>query len=188
MGHQSNTEACTPPEPVTADRWAWKADYDRLARRFVKQHFGGANGLSTLFPCMRDTYPWSDSRPPVADPRIPAKNNTEYKGLERHASQYHATAQYDFAYHHWLLAAWWRRVDMITHGFEEAGHLKAIAFCLQHAAFNEALDRWQKRPRRAPPPEPGAFDLEDARVEALEQRAQAQIDAVMPVGVAQAPD
>ncbi len=125
---------------------------------------------------MRDDYPWGDDRPSVADPRIPAKNNTEYKGLERHASQYQATAQYDYAYHYWLIAAWWRRVDMITHHFDDAGHVKAIEFCLQHAAFNEALWRWQKRPDRSPPPKPGDFDLDDARVDVLEQRAQAQID------------
>jgi hypothetical protein len=165
-------------EPI--DRWAWRATHDEKARRFAKRHFGGPNGLSTIFPCMRDTYPWADDRPPVADARVPAKNNTEYKGLERHASQYHATAQYDFAYHHWLLAAWWRRVDIVTHGFADNGHLQAVRFCLQHAAYNEALWRWQKRGGRGAPPAPEAFDLDAAKVDALEDRAQKQLDAVTP--------
>lgn len=129
---------------------------------------------------MRDTYPWAASRPEVADPRIPAKNNTEYKGLERHASQYHATGQYDFAYHHWLLVAWWRRADMVAHGFADDGHRNAVGFCLQQAAYNQALFRWQRRSGRGAPPAPESFDLDPAKVGFLEQRAQAELDAVMP--------
>jgi hypothetical protein len=163
------------------DRWAWKATYDRQARRFVKLHFNGPHGLSSIFPCMRDTYPWDNSRPPVADPRIPAKNNTEYKGLERHASQYHATDQYDFANHHWLLAAWWRHADMEAHGFTDNGHLGAIRFCLQHAAYNEALWRWQRDGGRGAPPAPEAFELDTAKVNELEDRAQRELAAVMPI-------
>lgn len=167
---------------VETDRWKWKDSYDRQARGFVKLHFNGLGGLSTLFPCMRDTYPWSDNRPSVADPRIPAKNNTEYKGLERHASQYHATGQYDFAYHHWLLAAWWRRADMEAHGFADDGHLTAVRFCLQQAVYNKALSRWQLRNGRGAPPAPESFDLDRAKVDLLEERAQKQLDEVMPPG------
>lgn len=81
-------------------RFDWQPKYVALASQFLAQHFGGAQGLTNCFPCMRDDYPWGDHRPQVLDSRVPAKNNTEYHGLEKHAKQYHATAQYDFAYHH----------------------------------------------------------------------------------------
>ena len=74
-------------------RFDWKSEYTTLAREFLEQHFGGPGGLTRLFPCMRDDYVWGAHRPSVVDSRVPAKNNTEYHGLERHASQYHATAQ-----------------------------------------------------------------------------------------------
>lgn len=54
---------------------------------------------------MRDDYPWGSHRLDIIDSRVPAKKNTEHHGLEKLAAQYHITAQYDYAYHHWLIAA-----------------------------------------------------------------------------------
>lgn len=131
---------------------------------------------------MRNSFPWADSRPPVADSRIPAKNNAEYKGLERHANQYHAAAWYDFAYHHWLLAAWWRHADMKAHNFDDHGHREAIRFCLKQFAYNEALWRWQSADARGAPPAPEDFELESEKVDVLEAKAQRELDAVVPKG------
>ncbi len=160
------------------DRWVWLPEYDAKARALVEQHFAGPNGLSKLFPCMRDSFPWADNRPLIADARVAAKNNTEYKGLERHASQYQAAAFYDYASHHWFLAAWWRRVDMITHDFDDPGHRQAIRFCLQMSAYNEALWRWQSDTARGAPPGAGAFDLDQVKVDALEAKSQRDLAAV----------
>ena len=97
-------------------KYDWKPEYDDLASQFLKLHFGRSQGLTHIFPCMRGEYKWGTHRPDVLDSRIPAKNNTEYHGLERYAMQYHATAQYEYAYHHWLLAACWRNEDMEVNG------------------------------------------------------------------------
>ena len=106
--------------------FSWKSEYEELASQFLKQHFGSAQGLTNCFPCMRDDYPWASHRPDVIDSRVPAKNNTEYHGLEKHAAQYHATAQYDYAYHHWLMAASWRRQDMLANNFNDNSHKKQL--------------------------------------------------------------
>ena len=74
-------------------KYDWKPEYDVLASNFLKRHFGGAQGVTSCFPCMRDSYPWGKHRPDVVDSRVPAKNNTEYHGFEKHAIQYHVTAQ-----------------------------------------------------------------------------------------------
>ena len=134
----------------------WKPEYDALARQFLVQHFGGPQGLTNCFPCMRDQYPWGRHRPDVGDSRIPAKNNTEYHGLERHASQHYATAQYEFAYHHWLLASFGRRSDMKANGFDDESHLKAVQYCVKQALYNKALWVWQKSPSQ-PPPDPASL-------------------------------
>ncbi len=151
-------------------RFEWKPEYDELARKLLTQHFGNAQGLTWCFPCMRDAYNWSEHRPDVADPRVPAKNNTEYHGLERYASQYHATAQYEFAYHHWLLAACWRREDMRANDFNDEAHLKAIRYTIKHALYNEAIHIWQKSARGKPPP-PEDFDLSARDLENKEAKA-----------------
>jgi hypothetical protein len=67
-------------------------------------------------------------RPQVLDSRVPAKNNTEYHGLEKHAMQYHATGQYEYSYHRGLQAAFWRKEDMTVN---DSGHIKAIEYDLQ---------------------------------------------------------
>lgn len=155
----------------------WKSEYATLARQFLEQHFGGATGLTETFPCLRTEYTWGSHRPQVADSRVPAKNNTEYQGLERHASQYHATAQYEFSYHYWLMAAFWRRVDAQANNFSDAGHDKALEYCLRQAQYNNALSAWQKRSARAlPAPTPEYFGLRSADIGAQEKQATQQLD------------
>jgi hypothetical protein len=157
--------------------YEWKDEYRALARQFLNQHFGGAQGLTSTFPCMRGDYPWGDHRPDVIDSRIPAKNNTEYHGLERYANQYHATAQYDFAYQHWLMAAYWRRVDAECNNFTDACHSKAIEYCLKQALYNQSLSSWQENPV-GPVPKPEEFDLSTGDLDKKEILATAQFEAV----------
>jgi len=153
----------------------WKPEYDKLAKQFLEQHFGDGQGLTRCFPCLRDTYPWGDHRQDVIDSRIAAKNNTEYHGLERHAKQYHATAQYEYAYHHWLLAACWRRGDMIANNFNDESHNNAVQYCLKHALYNQALYEWQQRRIRGVP-QPEAFGLTARDVEHKEQKALKELE------------
>lgn len=156
--------------------YQWKDEYNVLARQYLDDHFGGTQGLTATFPCMRDDYPWSSHRPDVLDSRIPAKNNTEYHGLERYANQYHATAQYDFAYQHWLMAAYWRKVDAESNNFVDVGHAKAVEYGLKQALYNESLSIWQSNPiGKAPLPE--RFGLSSKDVDNKEAKAQAQLDA-----------
>lgn len=157
------------------DRFDWKPKYDILARKFIKLHFGDHQGITRCFPCMRNEYPWSNHRPSVGDSRVPAKNNTEYHGLETHAMQYHVTYQYEFAFHHWLLAAWWRRGDMKANGFEDSGHLKAIRYAIQQAMYNKSLFNWEKG-RRKTLPKPEHFKLTSADIEAKRLKALKQIE------------
>ena len=87
------------------DALVWTGAYEEAASAHLQAYFGGFGGLTRAFPCLRNDYPWGDYRPDVADSRIPAKNNTEYPGLESLAAQYHAAAMYTEASHHWLMAA-----------------------------------------------------------------------------------
>jgi hypothetical protein len=156
-------------------QFKWKPEYNELAERFLEFHFAGAKGVTALFPCMRDEYPWGSHRLDVLDSRIPAKNNTEYHGLERHAWQYHATAQYEFAYHHWLLAACWRREDAIANNFQDEQHEKAVRYCIKQALYNKALHQWQQSPNiKAPVPED--FELNSTDIEREENKASSEIE------------
>ena len=151
----------------------WKDEYKTLASAFIKQHFGSGRGITKCFPCMRVDYPWGKHRPDVIDSRVPAKNNTEYHGLERHAMQYHVTAQYDYAYHHWLMAAYWRHLDMVANNFNDQPHLNAISYCLKHAFYNKALNNWQNEGAGVAP-QPQSFlltqrDLDKKELEATQQ-------------------
>src|ERR1700683_4443063 len=157
----------------------WNVGYDKLAERILKKHFPGGS-LSGLFPCMRTENRGGAHRPFVGDARIPIKNNTEYHGLENHAAQYHVTAQYEVAYHYWLLAGYWRQGDMEAHGFTDAPHRQAVEYCLKQALYNRALYRWQRTNPRAYPPQPGQFGLTRDDIDAKDQKAEAQIAAVMP--------
>ena len=156
--------------------FSWKPEYEELASKLLNQHFGGAQGLTNCFPCMRDDYPWGSHRPNVIDSRVPAKNNTEYHGLEKHAAQYHATAQYDYAYHHWLIAASWRRQDMLANNFTDDSHKKAIKYCIKQALYNKALDAWQKNPKNILLPEPSSFGLSSADIQKKEEKALRAIE------------
>ena len=153
----------------------WKPEYDDLARQFLVQHFGGAQGLTACFPCMRKEYPWAAHRPDVLDSRVPAKNNTEYHGLERHACQYHATAQYEFAYHHWLLAASWRREDMKANRFTDEAHLNAIRYAIKQSLYNKALHFWQQSPSERSP-QPKDFGLSVSDLEQKESKAWSELE------------
>lgn len=155
--------------------YEWKAEYRVLAKQFLQQNFGGPNGLTAAFPCMRDDYLWGEHRPDVVDSRVPAKNNTEYHGLERYANQYHVTAQYDFAHQHWLMAAYWRTVDAESNAFLDAGHLKAVEYCLKQAQYNKSLAEWQSAPIGSAP-EPEKFGLFSSDLGKKELCASAQLE------------
>lgn len=158
-------------------QFEWKSEYTTLALEFLDLHFGESRSLSTVYPCMRSEYPWGDHRPDVIDSRIPAKNNTEYHGLERHASQYHATAQYEFSYHHWLMAALWRRTDAEVNSFSDAGHSNAVRYCVKQAMYNKALADWQGNPSSSSPA-PETFGLSAHDIDRKEALAEQQLEAV----------
>jgi len=90
-----------------AKRRKWLRKYDVLAGKFADSHFGGWDGVLKLFPYMGNGgLKWKGEDIP-ADVYIVTKLANEYHGLERHAQQYHVTAQYEEAYQHWLMAAAW---------------------------------------------------------------------------------
>jgi hypothetical protein len=156
----------------------WKTEYDKLASVFLEQHFAGGKSLTYTFPCMREEYPWGSHRPAVMDSRVPAKNNTEYHGLERYASQYHVTAQYEFAYHHWLMAAYWRQADAKANNFSDAGHERALEYCVKQAQYNKNLAEWQKNlPRFRPALTPEEFGLRRSDIEAKDKLAAKEMDS-----------
>ncbi|MFC1404001.1 MULTISPECIES: hypothetical protein [Streptacidiphilus] len=152
---------------------SWKPEYDSLARGFLKRYFGPHANLAIMFPCMRVDYRWAEHRPRVGDSRVPAKNNTEYHGLERHAWQYHVTAQYEEAYHHFLMAAYCRLGDEDVFGRLDEAHLRAVRFCVRHALFNRDLAVAQAGRRRWP--DPAAYAIDEARLDRLARRADDQL-------------
>ncbi|MBX8659118.1 MULTISPECIES: hypothetical protein [Enterobacteriaceae] len=156
--------------------FSWKQEYSQLASQFLKKHFGSAQGVTHTFPCMREDYPWNRPLGNVADSRVPAKNNTEYHGLESYAMQYHATAQYEDAYQLWILAGMWRREDMRANGFDDSGHIVAIEFCVKQALYNQALNLWQKNTNGSSVPLPEMFGLDSIKVKAKESKALTIID------------
>lgn len=157
-------------------QYEWKSEYEELTESFLKLHFGSSSGLTKAFPCMRDNYPWHSSKPSVVDSRTLAKNNTEYHGLENHAKQYHVTAQYEYSYHHWLLAASWRRDDLKSNNLSDNSHEYAIKYCIKHALYNKALHVWQQNPKSALPT-PEDFGLNSKDIEAKDKEAQEEIDS-----------
>lgn len=156
----------------------WDEADAELASNLLNRYFGGFAGLTTAFPCMRDDYPWAEHRPDVADSRIPAKNNTEYHGLEALAGQYFAAAMYEGARDHWLIAAWCRHIDKQTHGFSDAGHDRAISFCLKNVRFNEALNEWSDGGGRGSPPDPATFGLTDQQADRVEAKGAAVLHRI----------
>lgn len=155
----------------------WNEDYAVQASRFFKLHFGNTANITALFPSMRSHYPWAKYRPPVLDSRIPAKNNEEYHGLERHACQYYATAQYDYAYHYWLMAAAWRVQDMKANKFDDPAHNKAVSYCVRQAMFNKALHEAQGSKSTWPMPEEFGLTLDDLKKK--EDKTLGQIETFM---------
>ncbi|MCA1779634.1 MAG: hypothetical protein LC637_09685 [Xanthomonadaceae bacterium] len=166
--------------------YEWKSEYDDLTNEFAIKHFGpkGYSNITSFFPCMRDKYKWATYRPDIPDSRVAAKNNTEYHGLEEHAKQYHVTAQYEEAYHYWLMAADWRRQDMLAHNFDDDGHKSAVTFCIKQALYNKALTEWQTRDdlheRKAPAPE--EFELTDELIRKMDEKAEKIIEEAMKNG------
>jgi len=157
----------------------WKDTHAEAAAEYLQHYFGGLAGLSSAFPCMRDDYPWADSRPDVADSRVPAKNNTEYHGLEKLAGQYQVAAMYEEASHHWLMAAWSRKGDMDAHGFGDPGHENALSFCLKNFALNCALKTWSDAGGHEAVPEPDEFGLTEKKSIAIEAAGAQALDLAL---------
>lgn len=156
----------------------WFPKYNRLARQFADQHFGGWNGVLRLFTYMNTpNLNWPDSEELPADVYFVRKMANEYHGLERHAQQYHVTAQYDYAYHHWLMAACWRRENMVINNFTDERHLRAVDFDLACAFYNKALFNWFSDGvfvNRKSMPQPYEFGIREKIL--IEKDIQAQIE------------
>ncbi|GAA3163123.1 hypothetical protein GCM10010466_62580 [Planomonospora alba] len=154
---------------------AWKPAYYELAEKFFSLYFGCPPRLSAVFPSVRSGYPWSGHRPKTGDSRVHAKNNDEYHGLERHAWQYHASAMYEEAYHHFLMAAAHRREDGEVMGSADSGHIEAVRFCVRHALFNKALAEAQRGRRLWPRPE--TFGIDPAKHDRRVEQAESELDS-----------
>jgi hypothetical protein len=141
----------------------WPERFKKIARAAIARYFKEPRGITYAFPTMRERYPWGKHRPFVLDPRIPAKNNTEYHGLEGLAWQYHVSALYRESFHHWLIAASWRNEDAVANDFTDSGHNRAVDYCIRQARFNLALHRWQHDPSR-PPPTPDRYGLSESEL------------------------
>jgi hypothetical protein len=157
----------------------WKPSYRRLVDEFITLHFGSVEGITRLFPYMKPEFKWKDKNVLPMDARTVLKNANEYHGLERHAHQYHVTAQYDYAYYHWLIAAAWRRENMGANNFKDERHKKAVEFVLRNVEYNKALHDWQQshpqNRRRVPTPE--EFGLDRKKIDKMDRIAEAEIDS-----------
>jgi hypothetical protein len=136
----------------------WKARYFHQVDSYITKHFGTVGGITSLFPYMKANFTWYGKTDP-SDPRTALKSNYEYHGLERHAKQYHVTAQYREAAEHWLIVAVLRRDMMKAQRLSDQQHLRAVEYAIKHYRYNMALHRWQRsRPLgwqpRKPPPKP----------------------------------
>jgi hypothetical protein len=121
----------------------WRKKFDQLATQFAVQHFGGWEGVIRLFSSMkRHKLTWDDRQEIPFDVLFIRKMADEYHGLERHANQYHVTEEYEYAYHHWLMAASWRNENMKINKFKDEKHKIAIEFDLRCAFYNAALHDW----------------------------------------------
>lgn len=154
----------------------WDEAYAEPASRYLDQYFGGPGGLTSAFPSMRNDYLWAAGRPAIPDSRVTAKNNTEYHGLESQAGQYHAAAMYAEASHHWLMAAWWRHIDKTTHGFGDAGHDRALSFCVKNFRYNEALEAWSTCGGAGAAARPVEFGLTDGLADRIQSEGQQVLD------------
>lgn len=154
--------------------YQWTDQLEALASEFLDKYFG-ANRDASWIGLSRDEYPWSNTEIRVGDSRIHAKNNEEYHGMERHAWQYHVTEQYAEAYHHFLMAASWRRTDReLLDAWDEA-HEEAIQFCIRHALYNRDLET--ARRNLWPWPQQTDYGINPTAHAKSEAKAEAQLDA-----------
>lgn len=135
----------------------------KKAKQIFESQF--PEGLNSLFPCMRDEYRWSLSRPPVADSRTVAKDNTEYHGVANLANQYAASAQYQEASDYFLLAAALRSSSADTNDLHDTGHDNAIETQLNLSDYFSALNCWQKNSSSQPLPQLLQFNLRQSIVD-----------------------
>lgn len=133
-----------------------------------------------LFPCMRDNYPWSDSRPDVPDSRVPAKANTEYHGYQSYGGQYAAQAMYDEASKNFRSAADSRKDLMkALPQLADEPHLEAQKVCECLANYYQALSDWQKNPDMKNIPQPEKYSLSKKLVEHIEAQGKAKIEGAL---------
>jgi hypothetical protein len=167
----------------------WLSRYSRQVHAYIERHFGKAGGITHLFPYLKDNFKWWGKTDP-ADPRAAVKSNNEYHGLERHAKQYYATAQYREAAEYWLIAAAWRREMMRAHGISDRQHVRAVEFAINNYRYNMALARWQRSQRSGwrvqrrmskvvMLPTPELFGLKSDKMESMELEAANQIEGVL---------
>ena len=157
-----------------SNKYQWTDQLDALVDEFLVRYFGPRRDASWI-GYSRDDYPWSNKKIKVGDSRVHAKNNEEYHGMERHAWQYHVTAQYAEAYHHFLMAASWRREDLELLGVSDERHSRAIDFCIRHAFYNRDLATAQKN--RWPWPQQADYGIDPAAHAKREAVAEAQLAA-----------
>jgi len=94
--------------------------------------------------------------------------------------QYHVTAQYEYAYHHWILAACWRKEDMDANNFHDQGHLNALRYTIKQAMYNKALYEWQDRRGKVRLPQPEDFGLKTEDIENKEKISEKELEEFMP--------
>jgi hypothetical protein len=184
----SKTKRLTLKATQPATKSLWLARYSRQVDAYIGKHFGKAGGVTELFPYMKDNFTWWGKTDP-SDPRTALKTNNEYHGLEQHAKQYYATAQYREAAEHWLVVAAWRREMMQAQNLSDRQHLRAVEFAIRNYQYNMALDRWQRsrRPgwqvqRRTAKvvmfPAPESFGLKSSDMDSMEVEAATQMESI----------
>lgn len=159
----------------------WHPKYDRLAHQFAEKHFGGWDGVIKLFASDKPlSLKWSDISTDPVDVAFVKKMANEYHGLERHAHQYHVCAMYDYSYHHWLMAAVWRKENMDINNFTDEKHRMAIDFDLGCAAYNLALYDWfvQRRSFRKTMPQPYHFGLKGKVIDNKDIKAEKELTKI----------
>lgn len=173
---------------LKATKSLWRAKYSRQVDAYIRKHFGEAGGVTRLFPYMKDNFTWRGKTDPT-DPRTALKDNYEYHGLERHAKQYYATAQYREAAEHWLIAAAWRREMMQVQNLSDQQHLRAVEFAIKNYQYNMALERWQRSRRPGWQvqtrtgkvvifPAPESFGLKSNYMDLMVAEAAAEIESI----------
>ncbi len=153
----------------------WKPQYLPLVGRYLKKHFGSAQGLTLCFPYMKAAFKLKNPGP-LVDVRTYLKSNHEYHCLERYARQYHVVGAYEEASEHWLIAACWRHETMFAHHVLDEPHFDAVRFALRNFRYNQELHRWQRGRRRLP--RPHRFGLAETILDKKDQEAEGQLARV----------